>query len=101
MTNRGFAEFVFDSLGHELLEAVLYKGGGAWLRTVGSRDNDEEDIVAIVPLSWAYWWESWIFDVLYEWKPETERYGRAEVTEDWLKKAIIREIGEEVIKYQV
>ena len=101
MTDRKFAEFVFDSLGHELLEAVLYKDGGAWLRTVGSRDSDEEDIVAIVPLSWAYWWESWIFDVLYIWDTEAGRFGRAEVAEEWLKKAIIKTIGEEVIKYQV
>ena len=101
MTSRGFAEFVFENLGQEYLEAVYYNDGDTRLRARGSTGNDEDSVVVTVPLSWAYWSDSWIFDVLYEWKPEAERFGRVEVLADWLERDIIHTIGDEVFGYWI
>ena len=101
MTSRGFAEFVFDNLGQDYLEAVYYNDGEARLRQVGSTGNDEDSIVVTVPLSWMHWWETWIFDVLYKWDEEAGEFKREEVTEDWLKKDIIQSIGDEVFGYWI
>lgn len=80
---------------------MYYNDGEARLRQVGSWGDDEDSIVATVPLSWAYWYDTWIFDVLYEWKPEAGEFGRVEDLEDWLKKAIIQTVVDEIFRYWI
>ena len=89
MTKREFAEFIFENLVWDNMEAVLYKDGFAWARQVGSWGTDEDEIIARVPLSFEYWSESWFFDDLYDYDTKTGERVEKEITNEDYKREII------------
>lgn len=97
MTKQDFAKFVYDNLMHEGMEAVLYDDGFACTRQAGSWGTDEDEIVIAVPLSFAYWSDSWYFDEIYEYAGG--EWQQKEVTDEQLKKEIIDGIEDDIFGF--
>ena len=99
MTKREFAEFVYENLVWDNMEAVLYKDGITWARQVGSWGTDEDEVIASVPLSFEYWGDAWFIDDVYYYDSETGERQRMEITDGDYKREIIDGIYSDIFHH--
>lgn len=56
---KNFLEEVWENIGWEGMEVILYKDGDNWTRQIGSMGIDEENVIYKLPLSFSYWCDSY------------------------------------------
>ena len=98
MSKREFAEFVYENLFWDGVEALFSKDGVAWARESG-KGSDGDEIAIVVPLSFEYWSKSWVLEDLYDYDLKEGVGLWKEITDEHLKNHIIDGIEDEIFGF--
>ena len=58
---QNYLEEVWDNIGWDGMEAILYRDGETFIRAIGSKGNYENEIIATLTLSEYYWADTYLY----------------------------------------